>query len=153
MPSTTTSKLRPRISDTYGPHGFEGRLLGYDLSALTRGELEALSRDVEALAAPPAKSDLHGPLLELRLKTASASMGHEDVKAQVSIYARDLTAYPAQAVQQALAEWPRQSRWWPTWYELQELIEPKAQDIRLLQREVQAALESDATDTATREGA
>lgn len=71
-------------------------------------------------------------LVKLRMLTTSRSSAEPDVELQLTAYAERLAAWPIEAVERVLGDWPGRSQWWPSWLELQEqLPEPGACVLRL----------------------
>jgi hypothetical protein len=45
-------------------------------------------------------------------------MTTEELSLQLAVYTDELGQYPADIVVKVLRDWPKQSKWWPTWHEL-----------------------------------
>ena len=57
-------------------------------------------------------------LTRLKLKTMARNMTTEELSLQLAVYTDELGQYPADIVVKVLRDWPKQSKWWPTWHEL-----------------------------------
>lgn len=64
---------------------------------------------------------------QVRLKCGVKDMSHDDAKAQLEVYARDLVAnYAVQDIVTVLGRWPDTNLWWPKWAELKPLLDERA---------------------------
>ena len=71
----------------------------------------------KALEPLPSKTILQ-ELTRLKLKTMARNMTTEELSLQLAVYVDELSEYPADIVVKVLRDWPRNSKWWPTWHEL-----------------------------------
>lgn len=62
-------------------------------------------------------------LAELSVKCAIKDQTEFSGKLTLGVYAKELAAYPADIVRDALREWAQDSKWWPTWHDLYERLE------------------------------
>lgn len=65
-----------------------------------------------------------GLLGEIKLMTAARPEQAQDLEAQLMLYARKLAEYPADVVRKVLTTQAEHCRWWPTWAELKERLDP-----------------------------
>lgn len=78
----------------------------------------------EAICRPARPEKIIMALGKLRIKTAAKD--GDDLEARIAVYAEELGEYPADIVLDALNRWPKMSRWFPTWHELMDIIEWRA---------------------------
>jgi hypothetical protein len=64
-------------------------------------------------------------LAELKFTTRQRAEDENDIKAQIEIYARKLEEYPFDVVLNVLTQYPNESQWFPSWFELRERLEGK----------------------------
>ena len=76
------------------------------------------------------RSECLGLLGELKLTTASNAAA--DVEAQIRIYAQKLENYPADIVRNCLKSQSQKSKWWPTWFDLQEQLDVDTKERKLI---------------------
>lgn len=89
---------------------------------------------VEAMFRPATPDKLQMALFTLRRMTAGrdGEVANEKARAaEIVTWVRQLQGYPADVAISVLQDWPKRSKWWPTWFELQEQI-----DIAMSQRRV-----------------
>jgi hypothetical protein len=65
-----------------------------------------------------------GLLGEIKLMTAARPEQAQDLEVQLMLYARKLAEYPADVVRKVLTTQAEHCRWWPTWAELKERLDP-----------------------------
>jgi hypothetical protein len=63
-----------------------------------------------------------------------------DPKIMAIAYQKRLAEYPADAVIYALREWPNQSKWFPAWAELRDMLEYRTHDRKLRLQAVRNAM-------------
>lgn len=95
---------------------------------------------MEAEAAPAPFEELVGLLATMAVKVQRARISDGDSDLQLATYAEALGEYPRAAVLAVLKAWPTKSRWWPTWKELHDELEPLAAP----GRSVRAAIKAEA---------
>lgn len=93
---------------------------------------QALKMVSLAMEPLPAK-EMARELSALRSACATRSNA-EDIAWASSVYAERLADWPADAVMYALRRWPEKSKWWPTWKDLQDLLEEACADRKVLLR-------------------
>jgi hypothetical protein len=59
-------------------------------------------------------------LTRMKVKTAARNMTTEEITLQFTIYMDELRLFPADVVVHVLQNWPDRSKWWPTWYDLND---------------------------------
>lgn len=89
-----------------------------DQEALDRAEKSVLAWMSERSSEREILDDLGA----LKFLTNSRQMAQQDIQAQIHIYARKLSDWPAEAVRRVLRSQPSISKWWPTWQELEERL-------------------------------
>lgn len=57
------------------------------------------------------------------VETARPKGEQIDLELAITVYFDRLSKYPADIVHDALASWPEQSKWWPTWKDLFDLMD------------------------------
>lgn len=58
---------------------------------------------------------------------ARRNAGDDEAELTLACYAENLREFPSDIVLAVLRDWPNRSQWWPTWFELRELLEPLTQ--------------------------
>jgi len=107
--------------------------IGYRIVSCTKPESVVLARDQLAAAmVPPHPKQLVMELTQLWSLTAHKSHSDQTLDLLLEAFAAKLEDYPADAVIEALRQWPENNKWWPTWAELKALIERKCRHRRLL---------------------
>jgi hypothetical protein len=95
-------------------------------AALDDGDRRQLADAIalhERALMPAPETDVVVELARLRVLTRAAQAGDEDLKFAQQVYARELSAYPADVVLSVLRDWPSRSMWWPAWKELHDDLE------------------------------
>ena len=73
-----------------------------------------------------------GALIEkVYMKTARRQGEQLDLNKAIKCYMEELETYPADIVHHALTEWPKISKWWPTWFDLAEIMDWRTNTRRL----------------------
>lgn len=81
-------------------------------------------------------------LTAVKLSCAARAADHADLTLQLGIYARRCSGHPAGAVIQALYAWPRRSKWFPAWQELEVEITAQTRPVHQRLRALEAAVEA-----------
>jgi hypothetical protein len=69
-------------------------------------------------------------LIRLSVRVGQPEHIRGRVEDAIRVYAADLTRWPARLVESALDEWPSQSQWWPTWFELEAELNTRLNAMR-----------------------
>jgi hypothetical protein len=109
---------------------------GYHVEELDGADLAGAIETVKLARSPAPEKAVIGWLAELSVQVAYRAQTEFNGELTLKVYARNLADYPADVVRDALREWPGQSKWWPTWHELKERLDLKAQRRRMLEREL-----------------
>lgn len=75
------------------------------------------------MAEPLPRKIMADMIKKLYVQTARRNGDQMDLNLTVGVYIENLSEYPADVVYHVLKQWPKQSKWWPTWYELAEMLE------------------------------
>lgn len=73
-------------------------------------------------------------MAELKFTTRQKAEDENDIKAQIEIYACKLEEYPFDVVLNVLTQYPNESQWFPSWFELRERLEGKMRKRREYQK-------------------
>ena len=106
--------------------------LGYDDSVPWPGSAADLDRDLMTLhdaCRPLSERDRLKLLARLWSLTKRASGDTAEMAMTLRAYVEELAAYPGEAVEKALREWPRGSKWWPALAELVDALDWQARRI------------------------
>lgn len=117
-------------------------VVGCDLRAIDGGEPDweaALQASADSFA-PADPDDLIAALAEMSVLVAARDQSEFAGQLTLRAYARRLSEWPADIAAAALREWPDQSKWWPAWLELRELMEPMIAPRRAIFRALEAAV-------------
>jgi len=123
LPPSVRSCLQPDYSTRFGPNGLESELMGYSLA----GPISELDRHaalvaLEVACAPAPLEETIILLGRLKVLTISPAQHGEDLQVQLKCYADELSRYPADIVRHVLRTHARQSKFWPTWSEIEERL-------------------------------
>lgn len=106
---------------TVGDYGYESNLIRYDLVGKhSYSEIEQAQYALEASLTPMPIEKLVIEVTRLRTMTRSRPETQVDMEAQLMIFSEMLEEYPEDIVMEVVRSWPRKSKWWPAWAELQE---------------------------------
>lgn len=86
---------------------------------------------------PAAADEIVSALAKLSSLVARRAESEADAELQLAAYTERLREYPADVVMAVLSQWPCGSQWWPTWYELRQLLEAAAKWRRGLLRQIE----------------
>lgn len=73
---------------------------------------------LERAMRPASEDRIDQALAALSVQVASRVADEATDELQIGVYSARLRLYPADVALQVLADWPRKSKWWPTWCEL-----------------------------------
>ncbi len=131
LPSSVSCRVseqfyRPRIDGPSDPkRNYE--MLGWRLDD---GWDEADGREslrlLEMLNACATPEDCQNELARLKVLTVARNLSHDDLLAQIAIYAGELSQYPLDVVRDACRSWAKSEKWWPSWAELREQCDDRA---------------------------
>ena len=112
----------------------ELRLIGD--GPLDRADLETALANLSPMLRPAPPQALAAALAELRSLTCRPSGSEVDLVA--TAWVERLATWPADIAIWALREWPSRSKWWPTWHEIEGLMERRAHERLELYRRMKA---------------
>ena len=104
-----------------------------------REDLMRAKTVLQAMMRPLPADDLPMELSRMEALTVRPST-LRDVALVAAAYLERLSEYPADAVLWALREWPRRSKWFPAWKELEVLLEERTAPRRMMLEAVERAL-------------
>ena len=114
MPPRLRSSLRERLSDDY-------ELLGFELiRPLVPSEAETVLGWLDEIDRPAAHQELVQEITRCLSLTRAARQDQQDLTLRLAALSQELKAFPADIVIDALRQWARKQRWWPTLAELRE---------------------------------
>jgi hypothetical protein len=123
--------------------GYETRFAGYTIRAGAEpDDLRAALVTVEASLRPCSGQVVQSELVRVKLKTAGRGLSEQELAMQLVIYAEDLIAYPEDAVVGVLRDWADNNKWWPTWFELKELLDERCERRAALKKALKVTLEA-----------
>jgi hypothetical protein len=126
---SVTLKERPVNTD----YGMDWIKEGYEVT----GDPTVARAAMEIALMPMPPRECIELLTELKATTVQRAEQAHDIRGQMAIYAKKLSAYPADIVRKVLTTQAERSRWWPTWFELLERINDIGQDRALLKKAMQ----------------
>ena len=133
LPLSVSSRIAVRHYDGPNDPFLNYSVVGYDLAD---GFDEDDGREgLRLLEMLNARAEIGGCLNELgRLKvnTSSRNMSQDDLKAQIAIYAEELTEYPIDVVRDACRWWGKWEKWFPAWAELREICDERVMKRRAI---------------------
>lgn len=109
---------------------------GFDITEDDGADLEMALEVVRMAHTPAPEAKVYGWLAELSVQVAYRAQTEFNGELTLKVYARNLAEYPADIVRDTLRDWPKQSKWWPTWHELVDTLNRKQQRRRALEREL-----------------
>lgn len=146
-PTAIDAALRASLTQQHGlmpvtrapdsPGGYFVRM-----SASRTPDFEGARRAVEMACLPASGDVILQALVILRAQSAVREAADVDMEIQAKVYSDNLAEWPADCALWVLKTWPRRSKWWPAWFELQERLEKIAGD-RLAIRRALPAIEAE----------
>ena len=127
LTSLLGSEPKPIEKNWVGEWGYESQVTGYEFER-TPEALEIMAKCLK----PMKPSECLGLLGELKLLTVARPDQGFDMAAQLQLYARKLSAYPADIVRKVLTTQDTISKWWPAWADLQDRLEVYMKERRVL---------------------
>jgi hypothetical protein len=109
---------------------------GFDITEDDGADPELALEVVRMAQTPAPEAVVYGWLGELSVQVAYRTQTEFNGELTLRVYARNLAKYPADIVRDVLMDWPRQSKWWPTWHELVEELDRRQQRRLALEREL-----------------
>ena len=106
---------------------------------LNQSDVGTTLANLTPLMRPASEAILAMYLTEVRTLTVRPA-GVED-ELVVSAWVNRLRAWPADVAIWALRAWPSQSKWWPAWKEIEELMSRRAHERLVLYRRLKARLQ------------
>lgn len=79
-------------------------------------------RLIEDSLAPAPPERIVGALATLSTLVARRAEEEADIKLQLKAYTERLRRYPEDVVMATLSDWPDRSQWWPTWFDLAQIL-------------------------------
>lgn len=94
---------------------------------------------VQQAMTPALAKDLARELTRLRLLTKARHASDMDTGLQAEAYMDELRRYPADIALDTLSKWPSRinGMWWPSWHELQKILEAKVSGRRAMLAKLQ----------------
>lgn len=133
LTSLLGSKPVPIWEDKVSEGGWDGVVTGYRLPKMTAAVTAQAIALAEKSLMPMTQNECIGLLGELRLLVPPVNMTEQTMEAQLLLYSRKLSEYPADVVRKVLTTQPNMSRFWPSWSELKERLDIfTARRLRLL---------------------
>lgn len=80
---------------------------------------------LDASLRPASDRDTLIALAKLSTMVARRAEGDAAVEVQLAAYAEQARRFPADIVADVLNAWPQRSQWWPTWFELEQMLAPR----------------------------
>ena len=99
-------------------------------------DFDGAFRDVELACLPAPVDRIAEELIKLRVVSAVKDGADIDMEIQAGAYADRLSRYPADCVIYVLRQWPSESKWWPTWFELEEKLSKWADERTVLLKDI-----------------
>ena len=133
LPSSVRGSLAMTYREVIDPiYGYDAEHVGYRLE--TRSLIDPESRreahqTLRAALEPGPRLEI---LRHLRMLRETVVGGSDDPNLQFAVYAKLLESVPAAALELAIEDWVKRSKYWPTLYELHELIEARLRPARQL---------------------
>ena len=128
LPPQLASSLGSRAwIDRIDPeYGWDGRVSDYRLdrpiNPAATAEVETWVAAVRETCRPLRRQDIAKELLRLSMLVARKAEDAKEIELRIEVFIDELKPYPADIVLDVLRGWPRRSRWFPTWLELQDQL-------------------------------
>ena len=95
-------------------------VIGYEIDAdVPAYDLIAGIALIDEVSQPMAPQEMKRAITKLLMMTKRRADDQIDLTLIISAYAEELAKHPADIVAEVLDQWPRQSKWWPAWHELE----------------------------------
>jgi hypothetical protein len=88
---------------------------------------------IKKACSPMSSNDITRELVRLKAVTVSKNANDQDQALQISAYIYELQQYPADGVINAMRDWPKHNKWFPSLYELTNAIDFRCRE-RILKR-------------------
>ena len=112
LPQSVQQALASQVDRDYN-------LTGYQMTKeVTKQDKDTAIKMLQKALEPLPANTILQELTRLKLKTMARNMTTEELSLQLAVYTDELGQYPADIVVKVLRDWPKQSKWWPTWHEL-----------------------------------
>jgi hypothetical protein len=141
LPPSVASSLAERVEPSYGSHGYDERLVGYDLTQPIPADdaVEALA--ILAEANKPADAGfIVQELTRMRMLTKARAEDSTDLTLMAAAYAEELAVYPPDVIASACRKWTAMSKWWPSWAEMLDLVQFRMRKRRAMLNALQRQL-------------
>lgn len=99
------------------------KTMGMDCSLSTASQPEAALRDAQMALFPADRALLVRKIAELKAKTKSRAQGEMDMGMEIATYEKELRNYPADVALEGLRLAAEQSMWFPSWFEMKEILD------------------------------
>lgn len=112
LPQSVQQALASQVDRDY-------ELTGYQMTKeVSQQDKDTAIKMLDKALEPLPTNTILQELTRLKLKTMARNMTTEELSLQLAVYVDELSSYPADIVVKVLRDWPKQSKWWPTWHEL-----------------------------------
>jgi len=121
--------MRAVTREVHDPtYGYDEEVLRYEVDpgGADSEELEQALVAYERACLPMPDQWTNEELAKLKARTVSRQQDQEELSLMLRVYADDLAEWPADVVKEVLRTQPKVSKFWPTWYELEERLKLKA---------------------------
>jgi hypothetical protein len=118
------SGIREVIVDRSAADGqFDGQFSHYAPITVSPEDRRSALELVDIALRPAPKSLILAELARLRLTTKARPECDDDLRMMAAVYAENIADYPSDVVVDALRNWARYERFWPSWAELRKELE------------------------------
>jgi len=98
-------------------------VMSLTVTASDSPDRETAERIIAGLSAPAPQDKIIEWLTTCAVLTAAPRDDDMTAEFRLRVFANELANYPGDIVRQTLADWPRKSKWFPAWRELQDVLE------------------------------
>lgn len=124
LPESVRASLKDVWRDWTDSQGrFDCELSHYDFHGAPAEDVEQALAILETANKPAPPDVAAKAVTALRLRTKTRPEHANDLDALVTLFADDLSEYPADVVVDACKAWARQNKWFPSWSELIDYLD------------------------------
>lgn len=123
LPACVRSALKPVWRESFGDGGWDGEIVGYELSDCNAVACIEAAESLAPYLACASPSLVQSELARLRVSTKSRNEQPGDGAMMAAVYAELLSEFPPDIVTWACRKWARQEKFWPSLSELRELLD------------------------------
>lgn len=141
LPPSFVFSIAERTEHSYGSHGYDERLTGYEFTRPIPADEAAGALAILVEANKPAdEAFIVQELARMRRLTKARPQDADDLTLMAAAFADEMAAYPIDVIQSACRKWTAAEKWWPSWSELKDYLEFRMRKRRAMLNALQRQL-------------